>query len=216
MRIRSDVVLFAALLAGSAYAVSTQIGHDPIAMTRALEAVAVPIGGVVPEIVVKDLKGADRALSTVKGKAGTVLYFFSADCPCVEAVQMRLHEIVLKYQKQGFEFLAINGSPEDTAKDALDKATDVRMVFMRLLMDPEQKLVRAAGVVGATDCAVLDAEGRLVYRGTIDDDLVKPKTPYLAPVLEALVTGQEPPFHESAKKSYGCPFPGYEGVCELK
>lgn len=216
MRIRTDVVLFAALLAGSAYAVATQIGHDPVAAARARDEVVVPFGGVVPEVVVKDLKGADRALSTVKGKAGTVLYFFSADCPCVEAVQMRLHEVLLTYQKQGIEFVAIDGSPEDTAKDALDKATDVRMVFMRILSDPEQKLVRTVGVVGATDCAVLDAEGRLVYRGTLDDDLVKPTKPYLAPVLEALVTGREPPFHESAKRSYGCPFPGYEGVCELK
>ena len=216
MRIRSDVVLFTALLAGSAYAVSTQIGHDPTAPARAEASNIVPFGGIVPDVVVKDLKGADRALSTVKGKAGTVLYFFSADCPCVEAVQMRLHEVLLKYQKQGIEFVAIDGSPDDTAKDALDKAADVRMVFMRILSDPEMKLVRAVGVVGATDCAVLDAEGRLVYRGTLDDDLVKPTTPYLAPVLEALVTGKEPPFRESAKKSYGCPFPGYEGVCELK
>lgn len=216
MRIRSDVVLFVALLAGSAYAVSTQIGHDPMPGAMAKDSV-VPFGGVVPEVVVKDLKGADRALSTVKGKAGTVLYFFSADCPCVEAVQPRLHEIVLKYQKQGIEFVAIDGSPDDTAKDALDKASDVRMVFMRILSDPEQKLVRTVGVIGATDCAVLDGEGRLVYRGTLDDGLVKPTKPYLAPVLEALVTGKEPPFRESAKKSYGCVFPGFQGdVCELK
>ena len=216
MRIRSDVVLFVALLAGSAYAVSTQIGHDPMPGAKAQEASIVPFGGVVPDVVVKDLKGADRALSTVKGKAGTVLYFFSADCPCVEAVQMRLHDVLLKYYKQGIEFVAIDGSPDDTAKDALDKATDVHMVFMRILSDPEMKLVRTVGVVGATDCVVLDAEGRLIYRGTLDDSLVKPTTPYLAPVLEALVTGKEPPFRESAKKSYGCPFPGYEGVCELK
>lgn len=215
MRIRSDVVLFTALLAGSAYAVSTQVGHDPTAAATARRAEVVPFGGIVPDVTIKDWKGNPHTLASLKGSAATVLYFFSADCPCVDAVQMRLHETLLAFRDKGVQFVAIDGSPEDTPKAAFQKAADVHMVFMRILVDPEQVLVRKVGVVGATDLAVLDAEGRLVYRGTIDDDLVKPTTPYLRPVLEALVAGREPPLRESARKSYGCAFPGYEGVCPI-
>lgn len=219
MRIRSDVILFVALLAGSVWAVASQVGHDPIAAAKAQASELVPFGGIVPDLTLKDWEGKPRTLASLKGKVGTVLYFFSVDCPCVDAVQMRLHEVLLKYQKQGIEFTAIDGSPEDTPQQAFDKAADVHMVFMRILVDPEQKLVRKVGVLGATDCVVLDAEGRLVYRGTLDDDLAKPKVPYLAPVLEALVTGKEPPMREppeGKKRSYGCPYPGNEGVCASK
>jgi peroxiredoxin len=215
MRFRSDVVLFVALLAGSAYAVATQVGHDPIAAKAARDKDVVPIGGVVPEVTIKDWQGKEHTLAALRGKTATVLYFFSADCPCVPAVQMRLHEVLLKYREKGVEFVAIAGSPEDSPKAAFQAAADARMMFMRILMDPEQKLVRTTGVVGATDVAVLDGEGRVVYRGTIDDALTKPKKPYLEPVLAALTTGGEPPFHTSDPKSYGCSFPGYEGECPI-
>lgn len=215
MRIRTDVVLFVVLLAGSAYAVSTQIGHDPLAGMTARRAELVPFGGIVPDVKLNDWKDRPHTIYEHKGKVATVLYFFSVDCPCVDAVQMRVQELMDTFEKQGVEFLAIDGHPEDTAKGVFGKVADIHGTF-RVLLDPDQKLVRRVGVVGATDVVVLDAEGRMVYRGTLDDDLVKPKVAYVKPVLEALVAGKEPPYRESSpKKSYGCPFPGFDGVCPL-
>ena len=216
MRIRTDVVLFVVLLAGSAYAVSTQVGHDPIAAAAAARAGRVRFGGIVPDVTLNDWKARPTTLASVKGKVATVLYFFSVDCPCVDAVQMRIQELMDTYERKGVEFVGIAGHPDDTAKQVFGKVADIHGTF-RVLLDPEQKLVRRVGVIGATDVAVLDSEGRLVYRGTIDDDLVKPTTPYVKPILEALVSGKEPPFQESVKAAtYGCPFPGSDGECPTK
>ena len=213
MRIRTDVVLFVVLLAGSAYAVATQVGHDPIAASNALRAGQVPFGGIVPDMTLKDWKDRPHTLESAKGKVATVLYFFSVECPCVDAVKMRVQDLMDTYQSKGVEFVGIDGHPEDSAKAIFGKIAELHHTFL-VLLDPDQKLVRRVGVIGATDVVVLDAEGRLVYRGTLDDDLVKPTTHYVGPVLAALVKGEEPPFRESPKKkSYGCAYPGFDGPC---
>jgi peroxiredoxin len=213
MRIRSDVVLFAALLAGSSYAVATQVGVDPFAAATARTTGQVPFGGIVPDVTLNDWKGRPHSLESVKGRVATVLYFFSIECPCVDRVQPRVQALMDEFGSKGVEFVAVDGHPDDTAKAIFARVAELRGMY-RVLLDPEQKLVRRLRVTGATDVVVLDAERRLVYRGTLDDDLVMPTTPYLRPVLEAVLAGRDPPFQESAKsKTYGCPFPGFDGEC---
>lgn len=211
MRLRPDVVIFVVLLAGSAYAVSTQL-HDapesPYADGRAA------IGSKVADFTLKDIGLRDRTLAELSaGRKATVLYFWSVECPCVDAREPRMRELVAKYEPQGVAFVGIDSDPNDTRDQVFEKMGRLRVTSYRMLLDPAQTALKAVGGRAATDVVVLDAQGRIRYRGAFDDDLLKPKRGLAADAIEAVLAGREPSPAETAPD--GCPFPGFEGECSF-
>ena len=209
MRLRPDVVIFAVLLAGSAYAVSTQL-HDapdaPYAGGRAA------MGSVVADFTLKDIGLRDRTLAELsKGAKATVLYFWSVECPCVDAREPRMKEIVAKYEKAGVAFVGIDSDPNDTRDQVFEKMGRIRATAYRMLLDPTQAVLKATGGRTATEAIVLDDRGRIRYRGAFDDDLLKPTRSFLGEALDALLAGRDPSSAETPPD--GCPFPGFEGEC---
>jgi hypothetical protein len=77
--------------------------------------------------------------------------------------------------------------------------------FYQMLMDPRQQLASRLGVAHATQAVVLDADGRLVYRGAIDADYYEGKADLLAAALDAVLAGRAPDPAETPY-TYGCPF----------
>src|SRR5687768_12006490 len=207
MRLRADVVIFAVLVAGSAYAVATQM--EPAAPRLPPPP---PIRSEVADFTLKDIGDRDRSLVELsKGKKATVLYFWSIDCPCVDSLEPRMMMVVEKYEPLGVEFVAIDSDPRDERDAVLDKMGRLHSPY-RMLLDPKQEVARKVGVTTSTEVVVLDAERRIRYRGSIDDALVKPKVKYLVAALDALLEGRDPTPVET--KPYGCPYPGFEGLCE--
>jgi peroxiredoxin len=212
MRVRADVVLLVALVLGSAYAIWTQVRAEPTAPERPRRP-ALALGARV-DFRLKDIGGAERTLSQWKGEKATVLYFWTTDCPCVDQIQSRVHDVMLKFpEKSGVKFVGIDSNPEDDAKTVIAKMGDLRADYY-MLLDPAQEAAELLGANEATTFVVLDADRRLRYRGALDDDLEKPTKPLLVPAIEAVLAGKTPDPAES--KPYGCPFPGYSGECPLQ
>ena len=210
MRLRPDVALFVVLLTGSAYTVSTQIGSDPVAP---YERKAAAIGSVLDDFRLLTVDGKPHTLAELKGKKATVLYFWSIGCPCVDVVEPRIQKVIEAYEPKGVEFIAIDSDPTDIKAEIIHKMGKLHAPY-RMLVDPGQSVIKKAGALTSTEVVVLDANDRIRYRGKIDDDLRKPTIDYLAPALDAILSGRDPEPAET--KSYGCPFPGFEGVCELE
>jgi peroxiredoxin len=206
MRLRPDVAIFAILLAASAYVVWSQLPQDPMApfVSKA------PIGSRLPELTLLDITDQPRSLASLHGKKATVLYFWSVECPCVEAIEMRMKMTMEKYEPLGVEFVAIDSHADDGKADVIQRMADLHAPY-RMLLDPESRAAREAAVTGATDVVVLDAEGRIRYRGAPDDRLMKPTVSYLNLALDAVLQGRAPVPAET--KPYGCPYPGFEGEC---
>ena len=208
---RPDPFILAALIAGSGYAVWSQLRHEPVVVAAPPAALA--IGEVLEDVVLKDPTGQPHALSQWKGKAATVLYFWSLECPCTEAVEGRLRAVYEKYEKKGVTFIGVDSHPDDKGKDVREKMGKLYAPYY-MLMDPTGKLARLAGGRTATDLVVLDADWKIRYRGAIDDAIAKPKKAYLAPALDAVLSGRDPVPAETVP--YGCPFPGIEGSCPIE
>ncbi len=212
MALRADALVFVLLVAGSAYAVSTQLGNDPVAGAgRAVEAPP-PVGSTVDlsDVTLDDVGGRPRALTSLRGSKATVLVFWSVECPCVEMIEPRLRELLVTYEKKGVEFVGVDGYPDDTPKDVLAKMGNNYTAY-RMLLDPKQVLTRRVGARTAAEIVVLDEASRVRYRGNMDDDLMEPKVPHLKDALDAILAGTEPKVTETAP--YGCPYPGFDGEC---
>ena len=209
-RIRPDIVILAVILAGSTYAIATQLGTDPVG--EAAEARTLPVGGLVEDMALADWDGVPRSLLEWQGEKATVFYFWSIDCPCVPWCQMRMQAVMDKFASGGVSFVAIDSAPDDKGPEVFQKAAKIHAMY-RMLLDPKGRAARRLGGATSTDVVVIDASRRIRYRGSIDDALKSPTKPYLVPVLDALVAGREPPYRETPP--YGCPFPWSEGACEL-
>jgi peroxiredoxin len=208
-RVRPDVVIFAALLLGSAAAVATQLDHDPVPKAQRDRP---RIGAKIPDFHLKDIDGGDRSLSELsKGKKAIVLMFWMVACPCVDEVQPRLQPIQDRYEKLGVAFVAIDSEPTDKRDEVFEKMARIRATYA-MLLDPKQEVLASVGARQATDMVILDADGVLRYRGTFDDDLIKPKVKLLPAALDAVIEGRLPILAETA--GYGCPFDGFEAECE--
>ena len=209
--VRPDPFILAALIAGSGYAVWSQLRHEPVPAVAPAQALA--IGDAMEDVVLRDPMGEPHALSQWRGKAATVLYFWSVECPCVDTVEPRLREMYERYGKKGVTFVAIDSDPDDKAPDILAKMGRLYAPYS-MVLDPTGKVARRVGGRTATDLVVLDADWKVRYRGSIDDALLKPKTRYLAPALDAILEGRAPVPAETTP--YGCPFPGVEGTCPIE
>ena len=121
MALRADVLVFLALVAGSAYAVSTQLGHDPLPASGPAAYAPPPIGSTLDlsGVTLADIGGKPRPLPSLYGSKATVLVFWSVECPCVEMIEPRLRALLVVYEKRGVEFVGVDGHPEDAAKGVL-------------------------------------------------------------------------------------------------
>lgn len=208
MRFKLDVLIAILVIALCAWAVIWQFSDasEPV--------VAGPIEplemGAVLEIdfTLEDMDDLPkpRNLMGWYGRTATVLYTWSVPCPCIEDVEPRLEKLHARYNRENHavSWVALAGEPGDTREEI--RAKMARMgVFYPVLRDPDQLVCRRLGLVHAGQVAVLDGEGRLVYRGAIDADYAEGKAEYLEAVLAAVTAGRPVPVPER-ERAYGCAF----------
>ena len=134
----------------------------------------------------------------------TVLVFFSADCDCQAAHDARLRELDHRYRPRGVRFFAIDSEIHaGLARDAAEARS--RGYGFPMLIDRHAAVAKALGAEYSTYSVVLDARGRIRYRGGIDSDLVHLRsdaTFYLRDALEDLLAGREP--HRAYGEALGC------------
>ena len=112
------------------------------------------------------------------GAPATVLVFTCNHCPYALAWQDRIAEVARDYAARGVRFLAINANdseryPRDSF-EAMRQRVEREQWPMPYLHDATQEVARAYGAKVTPDVFVLDAEGRLRYRGAPDADYDEP------------------------------------------
>jgi len=157
----------------------------------------------------QDPKGNQFQLSDLMGKNGLVIAFICNHCPYVKAVIERFVADAKALQSDGINVVAINANdyslyPEDSPEMMTKFATEHGFVFPYLI-DEDQSVARAYGAVCTPDFFGFNGEGRLQYRGRIDDagmGEASHRTPELLDAMRLIAATGTGPEQQSA--SIGC------------
>lgn len=158
----------------------------------------------LPSTQLPGTDGKTHALATeASAHAWTVVLFFSRECPVQRAHDARL--LALAHDFAGrVSFIAVDAQAGATL-EASKRDVEARGYPFPLVVDPDGTWADALEVRFSTTLVVLDANGRVRYRGGLDDQRVKVSddfTPLARNALEKLLAGAEPERVET--KALGC------------
>ena len=169
------------------------------------KAVTASLGALAPSFTLKNQTESEINLEDYRGKT-VVLEWVNPDCPFVkrhyEAGTMKT--LAEKYADQDVVWIAVNSTKSfDISKNAdFVKAEELSY---DVLDDSKGKVGRKYEATNTPHMFVIDKEGKLAYRGAIDDDPRGGKddvTNYVAAALDSLTKGEKVKVSET--KAYGC------------
>ena len=180
---------------------------------KALAADAAPIGSDAPGFTLTDVEtGKEVSLSDYKGKV-VVLLFHSTTCPFYAMDENKGYDrvfvpMVESYKGKDVVFLGINSNKNETSEKIKDYV-EKHNINYAVLKDEKNVVADAYGALVASHTMVIDQKGVLRYRGGVEAPPSNPGTcgkseeQYLAPVIDALLDGKEPPYTETKPKGCG-------------
>ncbi|HVG30711.1 MAG TPA: redoxin domain-containing protein [Pyrinomonadaceae bacterium] len=176
------------------------------APSRAADNTAVtpaPIGTTVEDFKLADAEGRERALSSLKGKTGTVLIFVSTRCPVSNAYNERMEKLYEDYRARGVAVVGINANSTESADDIRAHAKEKGLSFV-ILKDKENKIADRLGAGHTPEVFFLDASGKLVYHGAIDNaqNPVMVNANHLRNAVDAVLAGKQ--VERADVKAFGC------------
>lgn len=126
------------------------------------------IGTVIDDFKLPDMEGTERSLNSVKGKNGAVLLFISVQCPVSNAYNERMQKLAEDYEAKGVNVVGINSNVTETVEAVKAHAADKHFTFT-ILKDPGNKIADRLGATRTPEAYVIDAGGKLVYHGRVDN-----------------------------------------------
>jgi len=164
------------------------------------------IGTDAPTFTLPDTDGTEHGVGGTESPA-TLVVFTCNHCPYALAWHDRIAAIARDYAD--VKVLAIN--PNDAERYPRDSFDAMRERVagdggwpMPYLRDETQEVARAYGARTTPDCFVIDAQGRIAYRGAPDADHQDPSldAAWLRESLDAVLAGSEPA--QAQTKPVGC------------
>jgi peroxiredoxin len=168
---------------------------------------AAAIGQPAPGFTLTDQTGNSVSLSDYAGKI-VVLEWINPECPFVQRhyKAKTMMGLVEKYKGKDVVWLAVNSTKSADLKFNAGWVSDHGLTYP-ILDDHEGKVGRLYSAKTTPHMYIIDAGGKLVYRGAIDDDPGgssdgAKRVNYVEKALDELLSGQ--PVSTPQTKSYGC------------
>jgi len=167
------------------------------------------------DITLLDIDGKPQRAKDLMGKV-TVVNFYSIECPVQAGWDQRLAAIQKEFEDKGVVFLHIDSNvkeigrePQQAAEGQPKPYDNVRAHLakkglpFRVLVDHGNKVADLFGAETTPHVYVFGNDGRLVYRGLVDDDQrdknQDARKNYLRDTLQSLVKGDKvEPFSTTA------------------
>jgi peroxiredoxin len=172
---------------------------------------AVALGDRMPaaDVAMKNVDSSMVSIGKLAGEKGTLVVFTCNACPYAKAWEERIAALGNKYSQQGVGVVAVNSNdpkvvPEDGFEAMQQRAKDRKLAFP-YVMDETSGVAKAFGAGRTPEVFLFDGEGKLVYKGAVDDNHKEPdkvQSRYLQDALEAVVAGRDVPVKET--KAMGC------------
>lgn len=159
---------------------------------------SIQVGDPAPQFTLPDTSGTGHSVPT--GAPATVVCWTCNHCPYALAWHPRIADAARDYADRGVAFLCVNSNdaeryPDDSAAAMAERvAAEPGQWPMPYLYDESQEVAREWDAQKTPDLFVLDAEGRLAYRGAPDADWEDPSlnAEWLREALDAVLDGREP------------------------
>jgi peroxiredoxin len=199
MKKLSAVALLLALVVAAAVAASktTKTIDTPNAKAT------VALGSVVADFTLPDADGKQHTLGSLKGRAGTVLIFIATRCPVSNGYNTRMEKLAEDYRGRGINVIGINSNSIESIEEVKRHAAEKGLTFT-ILKDARNVIADRFDAQVTPEAYVLDASGKLVYHGRIDNsrngDSITSNE--LRDALDAVLAGK--PVEKSEAKAFGC------------
>ncbi|HVS20653.1 MAG TPA: thioredoxin family protein [Pyrinomonadaceae bacterium] len=165
--------------------------------------VAPAIGSTIEDFKLPAIDGTERSLNSLKGRSGTVLIFISVQCPVSNGYNERMEKLAEDYKARGVNVIGINANATETTEAVKAHAAERHLNFT-ILKDPGNKIADRLGATRTPEAYVIDASGKLVYHGRIDNSLKLEGVTSndLRDALDALLAGK--PIQKTTAVAFGC------------
>lgn len=141
-------------------------------------------------------------------KRGVVLFFVTTDCPIANRFAPEISRICGDYAKRDLAFYIVQTDESIKPAAAQEHAKEFKL-SCPVLMDRSHQLVKLAGATVTPESALLSLDGKVLYRGRIDDRYVAlgkfrvgPKQRDLRLALDSFLQGKT--IATARTKAIGC------------
>ena len=146
-----------------------------ISLAVALFTTALP--AAADELVLKSVDGVAHRPLAKEGKekkAAVVLIFTATDCPVANYFQPTIRRLADEFDEKGVTIFQVYPDRDTDEEAAKTHAREYKITTPQVL-DPDQKLARAAKAEKTPEAVVYGADGKVAYRGRIDDTYARPR-----------------------------------------
>ena len=126
------------------------------------------IGTILDDFKLPDADGAEHSLKSLTGKSGAVIIFVATKCPVSNAYNDRMEKLAQDYKAKGINVIGINSNNTEPAAEVKSHAGEKHLTFT-ILKDDGNKIADRLGATRTPEAYVIDASGKLVYHGRIDN-----------------------------------------------
>ena len=173
------------------------------AFALGVAAQGIEVGATMENFSLPDTAGKTHTLKSLSGKNGAVLVWLSAQCPVVKAYHARINSIAADYAAKGINFIGINSNVTEDLNWITTDATTVGYKFP-ILIDKGNVLADKLGATVTPEIFYVDAKGKLLYHGAIDNDRSgrNIEETYARAAFDASLAGKE--IVKNKTKAFGC------------
>ncbi len=161
------------------------------------------IGTVIEDFKLPDTNGAERSLKSLSGKNGAVLIFISVQCPVSNGYNERMEKLAEDYKAKGVNVIGINSNVTEPVSAVRAHAADKHFTFA-VLKDDGNKIADRLGATRTPEAYLIDAGGKLVYHGRIDNsqNTANITANDLRDAVDELLSGK--PISKTGGAAFGC------------
>jgi len=161
------------------------------------------IGSAIEDFTLPDADGVNHSLKSLMGKKGAVIIFVATKCPVSNAYNDRMEKVYEDYQAKGISVIGINANSTEPAAEVKSHAAEKGLKFA-ILKDDGNKIADRLGANHTPEAYVIDASGKLVYHGRIDNaqNPTNITSNDLRDTLDAILAGK--PVPKTTSMAFGC------------
>jgi thiol-disulfide isomerase/thioredoxin len=162
-------------------------------------------------LALEDLAGVRHRPLEVRENRASVVIFVLHDCPISNQFAPEIQRLADEFAAKRVPFYVVHVDPQLSTADAKKHAKDYRYK-LPVIIDRKHELVKQLKATTAPEAFVIGPEGKVLYRGRIDDRYAaigKPRSQVqrqdLRLALSAVVAGK--PVEVAETKAIGCYIP---------
>jgi thiol-disulfide isomerase/thioredoxin len=148
-------------------------------------------------LAVVDDHGVSQHPLDLHNSAAAVIIFVGIDCPISNAYAPQINRLCEQYQAKKVAFFLVHCDADVTNEAAAKHAKDFGYTCP-ILIDRKHQLAHQLGATVTPEAAVIAHDGKLLYRGRIDDWFMslgkqrkEPTTHELGDAIEAAIAGKD-------------------------